>query len=90
MIKTFEVRNVKCEGCANTLKNKLSDFKDVNVNLNMNPRLLTIDIEDDQIPELKERLMSIGYPVIDDEMSRAKELRVLVSSYVSCMVGKMN
>ena len=90
MIKTFEVRNVKCEGCANTLKNKLSDFTDVSVNLSMQPRLLSLDIEEDQVPELKQRLMSIGYPIIDDEMSRAKELRVLVTSYVSCMIGKVS
>lgn len=90
MIKTFEIQNVKCEGCANTLRKKLHDFKNVSVDLSVVPRKLQIDIEENQITELKNRLLSMGYPAIDDEMSRAQELKTVINSYVSCMIGKIN
>ena len=42
MKQTFEVQNVKCGGCANTLKKALKDdFGDVEVNLEKEPREIT-------------------------------------------------
>jgi copper chaperone CopZ len=39
MKQTFEVTNVKCEGCANTLKTALKEkFGEVTVNLEVEPR----------------------------------------------------
>ena len=90
MIKTFEIQNVKCEGCANTLRKKLHDFKQVSVDLSVVPRKLQVDIEENQITELKNRLMSMGYPTVDDELSRTQELKTVINSYMSCMIGKIS
>lgn len=90
MIKTFEIQNVKCEGCANTLRKRLHDFKNVSVDLSVVPRKLQVDIEENQITDLKNRLMSMGYPTVDDELSRTQELKTVINSYVSCMIGKIN
>ena len=47
MKQTFEVLNVKCGGCANTLTKSLKEeFGDVEVSLDVNPRQITLDIED--------------------------------------------
>ena len=45
MTKTFQVLNVKCGGCANTLKTKLEPiFGEIEVNLDIMPREITLDI----------------------------------------------
>ncbi len=49
MTKTLEVYNVKCGGCANTLTTALKeDFGKVTVNLEVEPRQITLDIEDNK------------------------------------------
>ncbi len=91
MKQNFEVQNVKCGGCANTLKTKLKEkFGEVEVDLEKMPRVITLDIEDDQIDSLKEILRSIGYPLTTDELSTFGTLETKAKSFVSCAVGKMN
>jgi copper chaperone CopZ len=54
MKQTFEVLNVKCGGCANTLiKSLKEEFGDVEVNLELHPRQITLDIEDSKKEALK-------------------------------------
>mgnify|MGYP003513446800 CR=1 FL=1 len=44
MKQTFEVHNVKCGGCANTLTKSLKDdFGSVEVDLSVNPRKITLE-----------------------------------------------
>ena len=74
MKQTFEVHNVKCGGCANTLTKSLKDdFGSVEVDLSVNPRKITLDIEDNQIEELKLKLRGLGYPLTNDELSGLKK-----------------
>ena len=89
MIQTFEIKNVKCSGCARSLKNKLKDFNEVDIDLSVTPRKLSLQIEDHQINSLKEILKNSGYPMIDDELTRIEEITTLVNSYTSCMIGKI-
>ena len=91
MKKTYEVENVKCGGCANTLKTKLKDtFGDVEVNLDVMPRKITLDIEENQIEELKQKLRSLGYPLSTDELSTFENVGAKAKSFVSCAIGKMD
>ncbi len=91
MKQTFEVENVKCGGCANTLKIKLKDtFGDVNVNLEVMPRKITLEIENNQIEELKVQLRSLGYPLSSDELSTLQNVGAKAKSFVSCAIGKMD
>jgi len=88
--QTFEVLNVKCGGCANTLTTKLADkFGEVTVNLEVEPRQITLDIEDDHIPALRESLKSLGYPMSDEDLSTIESFTTTAKSFVSCAVGKM-
>jgi len=89
MIQTFEIKNVKCSGCARSLKNKLIDFNEVYIDLSVSPRRLSLEIEDNQIEFLKQILKDSGYPMIDDELTRIEEITALVNSYTSCMIGKI-
>lgn len=91
MKKTFEVLNVKCGGCANTLTKALKDeFGEVEVNLEVNPREITLDIEDDRVEELKLKLRSLGYPLTTDELSSLEKISTTAKSFVSCAIGKID
>jgi copper chaperone len=89
MVKTFEIKNVKCSGCARSLKNKLKDFSNVEIDLSVTPRKLILEIEEHQIESLKQILKNSGYPIIDDQLTRIEEVTTLINSYTSCMIGKI-
>ena len=91
MKQTFEVYNVKCGGCANTLIKSLKDeFGEVVVDLEVNPRKITLDIEENQLESLKLKLRSLGYPLTSDELSGLQKATTTAKSFVSCAIGKMN
>ena len=69
MKQTFEVLNVKCGGCASTLTKSLKDeFGEINVDLEVHPRKITLDIEDEKLETLKLKLRSLGYPYLVDNL----------------------
>ena len=91
MKQTFEVLNVKCGGCANTLIKSLQvEFGEVEVNLDVMPRQITIDIKDEQKETLKLKLRSLGYPLSSDELSGFEKATTTAKSFVSCAIGKFN
>ncbi|MDC0932593.1 heavy-metal-associated domain-containing protein [Arcobacteraceae bacterium] len=91
MKQIFEVENVKCGGCANTLKTKLKEtFGEVEVDLSVTPRKITLEINDNQLESLKEQLRSLGYPLSSDELSTFQNVGAKAKSFVSCAIGKMD
>lgn len=91
MQQTFEVKNVKCGGCANTLKKSLlEDFGEVEVDLEVEPRKITLEIEDEQLEALKLKLRSLGYPLTSDDLNSFQEVGTTAKSFVSCAIGKMD
>lgn len=91
MTKTLEVYNVKCGGCANTLITALKDdFGDVTVNLEVEPRQITLDIKEEKMEKLKTKLRSLGYPLTTDELNGFDKAAATAKSFVSCAVGKFN
>lgn len=91
MQKTFQVMNVKCGGCANTLKETLSQtFGEVEVDLTKTPREITLDIEEDQMVALAKALKKIGYPLSTETMGFVENTSAKAKSFVSCVIGKMN
>lgn len=91
MKQTFEVYNVKCGGCANTLIKSLKDeFGEVVVDLEVNPRKITLDIEENQLESLKLKLRSLGYPLTTDELSGFEKATTTAKSFVSCAIGRID
>ena len=91
MKQTFEVLNVKCGGCANTVKKALRDeYGEVDVNLEVMPRQITLEIEEDKVEGLKTKLKSLGYPVSDEKLSNFEKVTTTAKSFVSCAIGKMD
>jgi len=89
MKQTFKVQNVKCGGCANTLTTKLADtFGKIEVNLEVMPREITLEIADEEVPALREALKSLGYPMADEALGFVENTTAQAKSFVSCAVGK--
>lgn len=91
MKQTFQVENVKCGGCASTLKSKLLEpFGDVEVNLEKMPREVTLDIDMSQIDALRAALRKLGYPMSDEKLNLFDTTTTKAKSFVSCAIGKMD
>ena len=91
MKQILEVENVKCKGCANTLITSLKEeFGEIEVDLNVQPRKITLDLEDEKKEALKLKLRDLGYPLSTDELSGLQKAKTTAKSFVSCAIGKMN
>ncbi len=91
MTTTLSLHNVKCEGCASTLKKALlEEFGEVEVNLNVNPREITLNLEASKLPTLTKKLRSLGYPLTSDTLSPFQSVSTNAKSFVSCAIGKID
>lgn len=91
MKQTFEVINVKCGGCASTLKKSLADeFGEVEVDLEVTPRKITLEVADDRIDHLRDKLKSLGYPMADEDLNTLEKIGTTAKSFASCAVGRMS
>jgi copper chaperone CopZ len=87
----FKIENVKCGGCANTIKTKLlKDFGIVEINLDKTPREITVDIEDNRVNELKYALKQLGYPFSSEKLGFIEGHTSKAKSFVSCAIGKID
>jgi copper chaperone len=90
--KSFEVYNIKCGGCAGTVKSKLKDkFPDIEVSLESDPRVVsaTIHTEEEEV-YLLQTLKSLGYPSIHEDLGGLEGALLKGKSFVSCAIGKMS
>jgi copper chaperone CopZ len=93
MLQTFEVANVRCGGCAATIKKALSDagFAGVDVDLSCEPRKVTFELNDEaQIAQFRAILRSLGYPLYDEKIGVIDAAGLKAKSFVSCAVGKFS
>jgi copper chaperone CopZ len=88
-MKTEEIiiANLKCSGCATTIKNnlmKLPGMQDVNVVNDEDKVIVSYDNLDRSA--ITEKLHSLGYPEATEENGLLLQLK----SFASCMVGRVN
>lgn len=85
MIYVIEAENIKCNGCANSIKNALLKIEGVeSVSVDKDSEAITIEGTADK-NILVQTLSKLGYPEKgnNDLLKKAK-------SYVSCAIGKMS
>lgn len=85
------IDNIKCGGCANTIRKSLSFFKGVQeVEVDPENELVTLEHSDIlDLKAVKEKLHQLGYP----EKGTAEgfdKFSSNVKSYVSCAIGKFS
>ena len=93
MKKTYEVANIRCEGCANTIKKVLSEHfgNSIEVDLEAMPRKVTVEIKNDLDEDIFiTTLRKLGYPIIDDKISNIESAVTKTKSFISCAIGKLN
>ena len=64
----FEVKNINCQSCVNLIKNSLEDeFGTIIIDLTSEPKILTIDINSDEIKaRFIDELNELGFEVIKE------------------------
>lgn len=66
-MRKFTVKNVKCENCAKLIKNALRDeFGEVEVDLNAQPRVLSLNVDETRISALKNALDELNFSIIKE------------------------
>lgn len=85
---TINILNLKCNGCANTIKKGLLSIDGINeVTVTLEKSEIHVDSENDTIlKSAKEKLASMGYPEVGD----ANTILHKAKSFVSCATGKMS
>ncbi|MGB5868498.1 MAG: heavy metal transporter, partial [Arcobacteraceae bacterium] len=63
---------------------------EIEVDLDVMPRKITLDIDENQLEDLKKRLRGLGYPLSTDELSTLENVGAKAKSFVSCAIGKMD
>lgn len=88
MSTIISVENLKCNGCASTIRKGLEQFDEIQ-NINIDIEKSSVEIEFDgnhkNIEIYKSKLRKLGYPELGNNstISAAK-------SYISCAVGKFS
>ncbi|MBK9328091.1 MAG: heavy-metal-associated domain-containing protein [Sphingobacteriales bacterium] len=82
------IANLKCDGCATTIKNKLNELEGVeSVMVNHDEDSVTVLHSGAvQREAITQKLHSLGYPEATEENGLLLQLK----SYASCMIGRMN
>jgi len=83
----IKIENLKCNGCASTIRNGLLKFKEIStVNIDIENSIVEIvyDSNEGDVEKYIAKLKALGYPQVDDNslISKAK-------SYVSCAIGRV-
>ena len=84
----FLVANLKCNGCAKTIQNKLSEIPGV-LTVKVDPEQASVKVEHEESTlrsSLNEQLKTLGYPEIGDDNNLLTQMK----SYASCMIGKLS
>ncbi len=64
-MKTYEVKNVNCENCANTIKVSLEDdFGDIKVDVEK--KQVSLDIDESKVASFKEEMRDLGFEVVKE------------------------
>ncbi|MBS3992113.1 MAG: heavy-metal-associated domain-containing protein [Bacteroidetes bacterium] len=87
MLYTLEILNLKCGGCANSVKKGLNSIEGVEtVEVDVENGKVSFDATSDETVNIvKEKLANMGYPEVGD----ANTLIHKAKSFVSCATGRM-
>ena len=87
MPTTIEILNLKCGGCATTVKNGMLSIEGISeVKVDLERSEVTIDSKNEMVVlSAKEKLSKMGYPKIGDVNTMLHKAK----SFVSCASGRI-
>ena len=81
------IENLKCGGCAATIKKGILSLDGVSdITIHVDESLVEVTTTSDVLDAVKEKLSKMGYPEVGDVNSFLHKAK----SYVSCATGKMS
>ena len=84
------VENIKCQGCAGTITNRLtSAFETKSIKVDIEKGIVSIDIDETKREEVAELLLNLGYPE-NDTVHGLGSAKATAKSFISCAIGKIN
>ena len=90
MSYTIAVENIKCGGCASTIRSKLEALEGIDkIDVIIDEGIVKVDGADATREAVTARLLKLGYP----ESGTAEGIAAATAkakSFVSCAVGRMN
>ncbi len=87
---SVQVDNIKCGGCANTIRKKMTDIEGVTAaEVDIDNGVVTIDGDESVRPTVVETLLKAGYPE-SGSAEGMSALKAKASSFVSCAVGRLD
>ncbi len=86
----IQVENIKCGGCAGTIKKKLSGLDHVSeVDINIEQGVVCVESANDSAEDIIALLLKMGYPKTGTAEGVAAAA-AKAKSFVSCAVGKVD
>jgi copper chaperone len=87
---SIDVENIKCGGCASSIRNKLSeDTRVLGVQVDIEAGRVLIDGEESARDDLIGALAQMGYPLVGS-VAGLKAAASKAKSFVSCAVGRID
>lgn len=87
MKNKLEILNLKCGGCANSVKKGLMTIEGIdNIEVDVENGIVSFEsTSDEQVKLVKEKLSAMGYPEVGDSNTLLHKAK----SFVSCATGRM-
>lgn len=87
MKNKLEILNLKCGGCANSVKKGLLTIEGIdNIEVDVENGIVSFEsTSDEQVKLVKEKLSAMGYPEVGDSNTILHKAK----SFVSCATGRM-
>lgn len=87
----IEVENIKCGGCANSIRREIGTIQGVfSVDVNFIDGIISVDHTDEvERKTIADRLLKMGYPE-KGSVEGFEALKAGAKSFVSCAIGKLS
>jgi copper chaperone len=83
----IQVENLKCGGCASTIKKGILAIEGASeIEIDIEKSIVSITSENVNVEEIKLELSKLGYPEVGDKNTVLHKAK----SFVSCAVGRMD
>lgn len=87
MTTDIQIENLKCGGCAATIKKGLLGLGYLqDVTIDVENSIVSVDATNENLTEIKQKLSKMGYPALGDKNTTLHKAK----SFVSCAIGKMD
>jgi len=90
MTYQINVENIKCGGCASTIRSRLEAMDNVSkIDVDIAEGIVSVDAAEDTREAVTARLLKLGYPVSGTAEGIAAA-KARAKSFVSCAVGRLS